>query len=196
MISDYEERKEKAVEKRNYAHITYEQRLEIKNMIENKVPIREIAKKINLHYSTIYREIKKYTDENGRYLPENAQSEYEKKLHNKKISIIEKYPHLASFISEKILIDNMSPQQIEEFIKSESDLFRGISISRNTIYTAIDKGIIPGVTRENLHSPYTTMYSDGLLRVPKWILEKIKFSEGDRFLIDFSVNGQITFKKE
>lgn len=184
------------MEEKNYAHITYEQRLEIKKMLEDKLPIREIAKKINVHHSTIYREIKKYTDENGCYLPEKAQSEYEKKLHNKKTSIIEKYPHLASFIAEKILIDNMSPQQIEVFIKSETDLFKGISISRNTIYTAIDKGIIPGVTRENLHSPYTTMYSEGLLRVPKWILEKLEFSDGDKFLIDFSVKGQITFKRE
>ena len=183
--------------KKGYTHLTYEKRVQIKKMLEDDISPVNIAEKIGVSSSTVYREIKRNTDNKDSYSPVKSQNRYQNNLHHSGANaIMKKYPMLAKFIEDKILNENMSPEKIESYIRNNPDFFKGETVSRNTIYNAIDKGLIPGVTRENLNSQFTVMYSDGMLRIPKWALEKTGFSNGDRFLIDVSIEGRITFVKE
>ena len=183
--------------KKGYTHLTYEKRVQIKKMLEDDISPVNIAEKIGVSSSTVYREIKRNTDNKDSYSPVKSQNRYQNNLHHSGANaIMKKYPMLAKFIADKILNENMSPEKIESYIRNNPDFFKGETVSRNTIYNAIDKGLIPGVTRENLNSQFTVMYSDGMLRIPKWALEKTGFSNGDRFLIDVSIEVRITFVKE
>ena len=44
---------------REYKHLTLEQRIKIKNMLDEKKTVSEICKIFGVHSSTIYREVKK-----------------------------------------------------------------------------------------------------------------------------------------
>ncbi len=84
-------------------------------------------------------------------------------------------------------------EQISEITYSSNSKVH--SVSRNTIYKAIDEGNIPGVTRESLNKTTTNMFSNGLLRVPDWAKDQQGFCDGDVFELDISIANQVTFRK-
>ena len=63
---------------RVYMHLTYDQRLAIKQMLERGNSKKEIAESIGVHTSTIYREIDRGTV-NGHYDPTAAEEAYQEK---------------------------------------------------------------------------------------------------------------------
>ena len=69
-------------------------------------------------------------------------------------------------------------------------------LSVNTIYSAIDNGLIPGVTRNSLHPTKAKMFSNGMVCIPKWIREEFGFHDGDSFSVEVQKDGAILFRKD
>ena len=81
---------------RVYMHLTYDQRLAIKQMLERGNSKKEIAESIGVHTSTIYREIDRGTV-NGHYDPTAAEEAYQEKLAEKgPTAVLEENPELVN----------------------------------------------------------------------------------------------------
>ena len=162
--------------KNAFTHLTYEDRLYIEECIVNKVKIRSIAEHLDVSQATIYREINKGKNEKGVYSPLYAHNNYLKMLKEKGLKpLLNINTELAKTISYFILKDNLSISKIVNKLKKENN----ITISKNTIYSAIDNSLIPNVTRKNLNPKTTKVFSKGLVQLPKYIREKLNINDGD-----------------
>lgn len=123
-----------------FSHFTYEQRCELKSMLDNKTPIIKIANTLSFSRASIYREIKR-GQVNGIYTPD----------------------------------------------------FSDVPLSRNTIYNAIDNGLIPGVTRDSLHSKETTVFNGGNIILAKWLRDELDIKDGDTLHFEISGDKKIIF---
>lgn len=178
--------------KKKYSHLTYEDRLYIKQCIDNKIKVYDIAEHLNVSQATIYREISKGKDDNGNYSPLYSHNKYLESLKEKgQDHILNINKELANTISNLIFNDNLSILEIKNRLKNENN----ISISKNTIYSAIDKGLIPNVTRESLKPKTTTVFSKGLVQLPKYIRKKLNINDGDIIKIEIKDN-KIIIEKE
>lgn len=61
---------------RTFTQLTYEQRVQIKQMLDQGISKRLIAETIGVHHSTVYREIERGTV-NETYDPEYAEKKYQ-----------------------------------------------------------------------------------------------------------------------
>ena len=177
--------------KKIFTHLTYEDRLYIKQCIDNKIKIHDIAEQLKVSQATIYREINKGKDNNGDYSPLYSHNKYLESLKEKgSTPILNINSELAIIISDFILIDNLSIIEILKKLKNENN----VTISKNTIYSAIDKGLIPNVTRKSLQPKTTTVFSKGLIQLPKHIREALDIKDGDIVKIETKDNKIIIEK--
>ena len=179
---------------KQYSHLTYESRMLIKQMIESGSCKKDIAIKLGVSLATVYRELGRSNDSEG-YDPEIVQQSYEKMIKSKgRKSKLELNPELAEYISKLVLEKNLSPSQIIDRLRIEN--YTECHLSRNTIYAAIDKGLIPNVTRETLllKRKKTHMFSNGLINIPKWICEELDLQDNENLDIDV-LNETIIIKK-
>lgn len=179
---------------RTYSHLDLEKRNEISNMLKKNKSVKSIAEELGLHISTVYREIERGKNPlNGEYDPNYSESEYKSNLGSKgKIPFFEENAEVASLFSNLILDRGLSPEQaIVELIQ------RGYTQipSKTTVYAAIDRGLIPGVTRETLNSKMTTVFSDGMVHLPRWVRNELGITDGNNLSIELS-EGRIILKKE
>ena len=179
---------------RTFTHLTYEQRVEIKKLLDKGESKRSIADKFGVHVSTIYNEIERGM-QNGQYVPQYAEELYRNNLSEKgpkaKLDIDKE---LAQHIAEMILNQEMSPKQIEMQLKKDPQ-YASRYISAQTIYLNIDKGKIPGVTRETLRTEEVTVYNDGQICIPKWVREKLQIKDGDIMHLEITKSGKIVYQK-
>ena len=178
-----------------FKQLTYEKRLEIKKMLDSdaKISARAIADVIGVHHSTVSREIKKGMV-NGTYNPEYAEEQAQLIRADKgRVPILEAEPELAAHIADMILNDHFSPEKIANIIKED---IRYNNVSINTMYHAIDAGLIPHVTRESLRSTSSTIFSGGQIQIPKWVMEQLQLKDGDILQFEISDNNEIIYKKE
>ncbi len=134
---------------RTFRHLTKTNRLQLETMLRTKVSIREIAKTLEVHISTIYREIKRgeYEHLDGstwltekRYSCDKAQEKYEFNLRQKGAEIkLGKDYEYAEYIERKIIDDKLSPLAVLGEIKRKGLKFN-TTISVNTLYKYIEKG--------------------------------------------------------
>lgn len=179
--------------RKTFSQLSYEQRLDIKNSLDAGMSKRAIADRIGVHRSTIYNEIDRGTID-GTYNPEYAEERYKHMCSGKgRVPILESEPELAQYISEMILTEHLSPEKIANIIKSEK---RCKSISVNTIYRAIDTGLIPCVTREDLRSTSSMIFSGGQIVIPKWAMEQLDLHDGDTLHFEILDEQKIIYKKE
>lgn len=177
--------------KRTFSHLTLEQRKQIKEMLDAGCKKTEIAQALNTHISTVYREIKR-GDVNGSYDPDCADESYRQHLSEKgPEAILSLNPLLAEHIAGLILDRKLSPQKIVDELQEEGT----DPISIQTIYNSIDKGLIPGVTRESLHTDTTTVFSDGQICIPKWVRSLLGIADGDKLHVEV-IGDQLIFRKE
>ena len=179
---------------KQYSHLTYESRMLIKQMIESGSCKKDIAIKLGVSLATVYRELGRCNDSEG-YDPEIVQQSYEKMIKSKgRKSKLEFNPELAEYISKLVLEKNLSLSQIIDRLRIEN--YTECHLSRNTIYAAIDKGLIPNVTRETLllKRKKTHMFSNGLINIPKWICEELDIQDNENLDIDV-LNETIIIKK-
>lgn len=177
--------------KKKSKHLTYEDRKYIKKCINSNVKVYNIAENLNVSLSTIYREINRGKDEKGHYSPLHSHNKYLESLKEKGSKpILNVNTKLAKIISSFIIKDNLSVIEIVNKLKKENK----IAISTNTIYSAIDKALIPNVSRENLYPKTTKVFSSGLVQLPKYIREKLNINDGDIVKINLKDNRIIIEK--
>lgn len=130
---------------RTYSHLSYEQRLRVKELLDKGTKKVDIARALGVHNATIYREIDRGSI-NGIYDPGHAEEQYRGHLSEKgRPTICSISPELAQHIAMLILEEKLSPAKIIDRLQEEK--WSTAPKARATIYSAIDGGLIPGVIR-------------------------------------------------
>ena len=179
--------------KSSFSHISLEQRKLIRRMLDENRSKSDIARAVGTNRATIYREIVRGTVD-GAYDPEHAERAYRSQLSNKGAKpILSADPELAQFISSLILEERLSLTRVLDRLKAEKR-FKMVPRSRMTLYAAIDRGLIPGVTRERLNPDTVTVSPGGQIRIAQWVRARLNIRDGDR--LRFEVNGDwVCFSK-
>lgn len=143
---------------RRYRHLSKADRIAIEAMLLDGKGKREIAERIGVAPSTIYREVKRgqyehlnsdYTTE-ARYSPDIADRRYRENLKAKGPGLkIGRDRKLADFIEGKIANDGYSPEAALGEIKALGLKF-DTTISKTTLYRYIDIGLFLSVTNKDL----------------------------------------------
>lgn len=169
---------------------TYEQRLQLDGYLKGGVDKKEIAESLGVCLSTVYREIKRGLN-NGVYDPNYSEQRHQqlKTIRGKKDKFLTDSV-LAQQISDLILKENLSPEKVIVRLNQKNIECP----TKSTIYSAIDKGIIPGVTREDLRSKTIIVFSHGIIQIPMWVRDKINLKDGDHLKIEM-IDDKITLKK-
>ncbi|MCI9222967.1 MAG: hypothetical protein HFF22_06300 [Oscillospiraceae bacterium] len=153
-----------------------------------------IAKALGICTSSVYNELRRGTL-NGIYDPEYAEGIKQTYLRQKGPKLMLEYnPELVNRIAVLILNEHLSPERIIERFKQEGFADGEYPLSDRTIYTAIDRGLIPNVTRDSLNADTTSMYDD-VLRLPTWFRNKLGLRDGDIFKFESNDFGQIILTK-
>ena len=153
-----------------------------------------IAKALGICTSSVYNELRRGTL-NGTYDPEYAEGIKQTYLRQKGPQLmLEDNPELVNRIAVLILDEHLSPERIIERFKQEGFADGEYPLSDRTIYTAIDRGLIPNVTRDSLNADTTSMYDD-VLRLPTWFRNKLGLRDGDIFKFESNDSGQIILTK-
>ena len=143
---------------RKFKQLTHDDRLAIEALVKAGHSKREIADIVEVHISTIYRELKR-----GRcttkttdlimvevYSPEIAEQRYQNHLREKGPGLkIGNDRKLADYIERKILKEDYSPGAVLGEIKAQGLKFK-TTISKATLYSYIDKGIFLSLTNKRL----------------------------------------------
>lgn len=165
-------------------HLTYTQRLQLYEYLQKSVDKKLIAAYLNCSLATIYREIERGSTQ-GIYNPDYSQEKYEQsKAVKRKQEKLYIDGALAQRIADLIRNENLSPEKAIKKLKEQNV----DCPTKTTIYSAIDKGLIPNVRREDLHSKTTTMFSHGLIQIPTWMREKLNLHDGDSMMIAIQDN--------
>ena len=118
---------------REYRQINLEEREKIYIFLKGGRSITEIATELGRHRSSISREI--YRNQHARlgYLPDRA-SKQALSRKNRRISKLEKHPHLKAYVLDKLSEDKWSPEMIAGRLKLERS---EVTISHEAIYQYI-----------------------------------------------------------
>lgn len=144
--------------RRRYRHLTKSDRLVIDTMLRDGKGKKEIAERIGVHESTIYREEKRgrYVHRNSdwteeeRYSPDIAHQKYRENLKAKGPDLkIGNDQELADYIEGRIANDGYSPEAVLGEIKQKGMDFK-TTISKTTLYRYIDIGLFLTVTNKDL----------------------------------------------
>lgn len=144
---------------RTYKHLTMTDRLRIEKWLKMGMKPREVADKLRVHVSTIYRELKRgaYDRLDGgtwevktAYSPDIAEEKYQAHLRGKGPDLKIGNDHeLANYIETTILDKDCSPAAVLGFAMIEGKKFK-TSLSVPTIYKYIAKGLFLNLTQEEL----------------------------------------------
>jgi len=184
-------------QEKKFTHITQMQRLQLKILLEEGTPKSEIARILGVNRATIYNEIKRGTV-NGTYEPEYA---HEKSLENKAKcgapSIIALEPGLAELIAQLIQNEHKKPEEIIQLLQKKSyrQQYKRLPKSPHTIYDAIHKGMIPGVTIQDLKKCETTVFNNGQIHIAGWVREKLGIQDGDILSFEITDDGKLLLQK-
>ena len=143
---------------RRFRQLTRSDRLKIEALEKIGISRREIAGQIGVHISTVYRELSRgryihtNTDltEEERYSPDIAEEKYRANLRDKGPDLKIGNDHeLAKYIETKIADDGYSPEATLLEIGTKGLHFK-TTISKQTLYSYIDKGIFLRITNKEL----------------------------------------------
>lgn len=170
-----------------HRRLTLEDRLFIYKQLKENKSAKEIANLLGFSHQAIYYELKKgcKNDEYNPYYADETTKQLQKSKGAK--NLIE--GEIAQKISNLILNEKLSPEKIIVKLQ-EMQLETETPLSKTTIYSAIDKGLIPNVTREDLFAYKTTthLFSDGLLHIPQWIRKELDIEDGTELSIEIKDN--------
>lgn len=178
--------------------MTYENRLRIKELLDMGLSVPDIAREIGVHHETIYQELKRC--EPGQYDPESAQTDAgaKSKRQNNFPSDGQMFENraLAKCVADLILEDGLNVQQVIRWLQEERpERFQRLPKSRNTVFAAIDHGLIPGVTRDTLKTKTVRLFSSDLIHIPRWVIRQLNLHDGDEFCIEVNIESIILKKK-
>ena len=144
---------------RVFKHLTFTDRIRIEKWKKEGMRTREIAEKLRVDPSTVYRELKRgsYDRLNGTtweliptYSPDIAEQKYQAHLREKGPNLkIGKDHELAAYIERTIIDKDCSPAAVYGYAQEEGKTFK-THISVPTIYSYIKKGIFLNLTQEEL----------------------------------------------
>lgn len=178
-----------------YRRFTYEQRCQLKSMLDSKTPVEDIANTLGFNRASVYREIKRGKVE-GVYNSDYSEEQYRISLSQKgPKAILSSNSKLAQKIADYILNDHLSPKRIAEKMNKNPNEFFNETITYTTIYNAIDNGLIPGVTRENLRTEETKVFHNGNICLASWIREELNIKDGDMLHFEVTDDKKIVFYK-
>ncbi len=141
-----------------YNHLTITDRFQIEAWKKAKVKEAEMAQLLDVHISTIYRELKRgeYTRLNSDYTTEIsysadlAEMKYRANLKEKGAGLkIGNDLAFANYIEHKIIKEKYSPDAVLGEIQVKGMNFK-TKISRSTLYSYIDKGIFFELSNKHL----------------------------------------------
>ena len=145
--------------KRTFKHLTKTDRLRIEKWQREGMKPKEIAGKLRVHLSTVYRELKRgeYQRLDGdtwemvsAYSPDIAEERYQANLREKGPELkIGKDHALASYIEDTIIKQDCSPAAVLGYAMMEGRTFK-TSVSVATIYSYIKKGLFLRITQVDL----------------------------------------------
>ncbi len=164
--------------KKQYKHLTKEQRVKIETLYNLKTKegdkmynITEIANLVGVHKSTISRELRNRIKskiiirtgkvKNKPYNAEDAHNDYKyKRAFSKATYKLESHPKMAKFIEDKIKKNKWSPDVIVGYMKRHNYFNRDgfCSITMQTIYNAIRYNIIDVKIEDMRHMKYNSKY--------------------------------------
>lgn len=175
-----------------YSYLSYKQRLQIKEMLDDGSSIINIANSLGYHRSSIYKEIERGSID-GKYDPDYAEEKHKSKINTRGTQpICSLYPELASHIADLILNENLSPEQI--IIRLQNDQKWPTIPTKTTIYRAIGNGLIPGVTYDDLNSHVTTVFNNGQIHLSKWVRNALGIKDGDELTYEVVENKLVFYK--
>lgn len=149
-----------------FSHLTKTKRICLESYLNVKLPVKKIAELLNVHVSTIYREIKRgeyekkvstYDADGDKdykfviaYSSDLAQSKYETFLKAKgpDIKLVNDYS-FAEYIERKIVDDKLTPTAVLGEIKRKNLRF-DTSICVSTLYSYIYKGVFSRLSMKHL----------------------------------------------
>ena len=144
---------------RTFKHLTKNDRLRMERWLNKGMKPREIADKLRVHISTVYRELKRgeYERLDGdtwemvtAYSPDIAEERYQNHLREKGPDLKIGADHeLARYIEETIIANDCSPAAVLGYARMEGRTFK-TSVSVATIYSYIKKGIFLRITQVDL----------------------------------------------
>ena len=162
---------------RKYAHLTLENRMEIERLLRSNTSAKAIAQAFNVNPATIYRELKRGQDDNG-YNAQLSDKRYKTHLKSKGkagTSKIIDNSKMAEYIEYKIISEGYSVSAVASEIQNTPSLGFGTTISRNTIYNAIDRGEFSNLTNAYLlvKSRRAENANDNILVLRELIFQKM-----------------------
>ncbi len=142
---------------RRYKCLTWIQRLQLESYLKAKLPKKEIAKLLEVHISTVYREINRglcnqketvydvWGDKSYRYkkkyVPDVSENRYRQKLRSRGAALKIGNDHeLANYIEKRIADDGLTPNAVLGEIKRKKMDFK-TSICARTLYSYIEKDV-------------------------------------------------------
>lgn len=138
-----------------FKHLTKTDRLRIERWRNQGLKPKEIAAKLRVHISTIYRELKRgeYERLNGQtwemetsYSPDIAEARYQENLRNKGLELKIGADHeLAKYIEDTIIERECSPAAVLGYAEIDGKQF-SVTLSAPTIYSYIHKGVFLRLT--------------------------------------------------
>ena len=172
-------------------NLTAKDKLNLERLLESDIHKNTIAEYLNVNIRTIYNEINRGTI-NGRY---SAEYSINKTLQSNKAKgktpklLVDK--NLAFYLSLLILEEHLSINQVIKRCKEMNIACP----SKQALYTAIDRGLIPNVTRNSLKPNTTTMFSNGLVQIPKYMRAELNLQDKDVLKIILDGNKIIIEKQ-
>jgi len=148
------------MDKKNYNHITLEQRIKIEALLRAGHKVSFIAKQLSIHRSSIYRELNRNQTKTGKYnagfAQELSEEQKERFSNNRSFTF-----SMEKFIREKLSKEQWSPEQIWGYCKKNNiDMVSHESIYK-FVYQDKNKG---GVLYKNLRvasKKYRKRYGSG-----------------------------------
>lgn len=143
---------------RCYKHLTWNDRMKIEKMNDEGLKVGEIADRLRVHRSTIYRELKRgsckqistHLVELQKYCSDVAQKRYEANLASKGVQIkLARHHDFALYLEKKIAEEKYSPAAALASIK-QNDLDFGVMICVRTLYNYIDHDVFGAITNKEL----------------------------------------------
>lgn len=133
----------------HYTHFTTEERELLRELKALGYSICQIAARLGRNKSSVSREFKRNSNKGGSYSAHAANDRYKQRRKNcGRKPMLEKDSKVKEYVIEKLSLD-WSPDEISNRAKLDKETF---SISYNTIYRAIDNGIIPKKLRNHLRT--------------------------------------------
>lgn len=119
-----------------YKQFTLDQRNDLQMMHSVGVDVKDIAKCLDRHRSTIYRELKRNSTKNGKYICYKAQENAIQTRQNAKTPIKTTNPKIIKIVLDKLKQDH-SPEQIAGRLKIDYPNDKSMHISHESIYKLI-----------------------------------------------------------